>query len=60
MVYSGKSHKSFLNENKCMRGWNPQKPTKLDGNDTTIITTPVVPAPKPVTLDCFLEIWRLH
>ena len=27
--------KSFLNENKRMQGWNPQKPTKLDRNDTT-------------------------
>ena len=32
----GTSHKkSFLNENKHMQGWNPKKPTKLDGNDTT-------------------------
>ena len=22
----------------CMQGWNPQKPTKLYGNDTTIIS----------------------
>ena len=30
--------KSFLNENKHMKGWNPQKPTKLDGNDTTTLS----------------------
>ena len=30
-----KSQKSFPNENKCMYGWNPQKPAKQDGNDTT-------------------------
>ena len=30
--------KSFLNENKLMKGWNPQKPTKLDGNDTTTLS----------------------
>ena len=33
-----KSQKSFLNENKRMQGWNPQKPTKLDRNDTTTIS----------------------
>ena len=30
--------KSFLKENKCMQGWNPKKPTKLDGNDTTTLS----------------------
>ena len=30
--------KSFLNENKRVRGWNPQKTTKLDGNDTTTLS----------------------
>ena len=30
--------KSFLNENKCMYGWNPQKPIKVDGNDTTTLS----------------------
>ena len=30
--------KSFLKENKHMQGWNPQKPIKLDGNDTTTST----------------------
>ena len=29
---------SFLKENKCMSGWKLQKPTKLDGNDTTTHT----------------------
>ena len=33
-----KSQKSFCKENKCMQGWNPQKPTKQDGNDTTILS----------------------
>lgn len=33
-----KSQKSFLNENRRMQGWNPQKPAKLDGNDTTILS----------------------
>ena len=27
-----KSQKKFLNENKCMQGWNPQKPPKQDVN----------------------------
>ena len=31
--------KCFLNENMHMQGWNPQKPTKLDGNDTAILST---------------------
>ena len=30
--------KSFLNENKCMQGWNPKILTKLDGNDTTTLS----------------------
>ena len=30
--------KSFLNENKCMKGWNPQKTSKLDGNDSTTLS----------------------
>ena len=33
-----KSQKSFLNKNKHMQGWNPKKPTKLDGNDTTTLS----------------------
>ena len=33
-----KSPNSFLNENKCMKEWNPQKPTKQDRNDTTILS----------------------
>ena len=31
-----KSQESFLKENKRMWGWNPQKPTKLNGNDTIL------------------------
>ena len=30
--------KSFLNENKRMYRWNPQKSTKPDGNDTTTLS----------------------
>jgi len=33
-----KLQNSFLNENKRMSGWNPKKPTKLDGNDTTTLS----------------------
>ena len=33
-----KSQRSFCKENKCMQGWNPQKPAKQDGNDTTILS----------------------
>ena len=35
-----KSQKSFLKENKHMLGWNPKKPSKQDGNDTTTLFTP--------------------
>ena len=30
--------KCFLNENKRMKGWNPKKPIKLDGNDATTLS----------------------
>ena len=35
-----KSQKGFLNENKHMQGWNPQKSTKLD---TTTLSLHLVP-----------------
>ena len=30
MLFTYKSQKSFLDEKKCMWGWNPQKPAKQD------------------------------
>ena len=34
-VYGRNVTKSFLNESKCMKGWDPHK---LDGNDTTTLS----------------------
>ena len=37
-ICTDKVTKSFLKKNKHMQGWNPQKPTKLDGNETITST----------------------